>query len=266
MTQFRSLLHLLLLAALPLLTARAAAAAPQTSPLAPQERLCDPAFQDCRADILTYIQQETVEIDMGFWMMTDARYSNALVKALAARRQDPAADGSALRRCAPGLQRAERPARRRPASRCGNRRRERHPALEVMIFAGQGQIEFAGANYAPFELTPEMPYVNYTDEIVFFTNNPSLVHSFMTKFDDLWMSTTEFADYANITAPLTRSYPIYRDRSGAELSAGRELSRPGARRLRRRAAADRRADVPHHRRAAHRRDDRARSAAACRSG
>src|SRR4029077_14019751 len=54
-------------------------AAAQT--LGPQERLCDPTFQDCRADILTYIQQETVEIDMGFWMMTDARYANALVAA-----------------------------------------------------------------------------------------------------------------------------------------------------------------------------------------
>src|SRR6476661_11081423 len=50
-------------------------------PLAPQQRMCDPTFEDCRADILTYIQQETVEIDMGFWMMTDARYSNALVAA-----------------------------------------------------------------------------------------------------------------------------------------------------------------------------------------
>src|ERR1043165_3131207 len=49
--------------------------------LGPQERMCDPTFEDCRADILTYIQQETVEIDMGFWMMTDARYSNALVSA-----------------------------------------------------------------------------------------------------------------------------------------------------------------------------------------
>jgi hypothetical protein len=50
-------------------------------PLGTQERLCDPTFEDCRADILTYIQQETVEIDMGFWMITDARYSNALVAA-----------------------------------------------------------------------------------------------------------------------------------------------------------------------------------------
>src|SRR5205814_9627615 len=53
------------------------------------------------------------------------------------------------------------------------------------------------------------PYVNYTDEVVAFTNNLSLLHSFMTKFDDLWTSTTEFANYANVTGPLTRSFPIY---------------------------------------------------------
>jgi hypothetical protein len=77
---------------------------------------------------------------------------------------------------------------------------------KAVIFAGQGQIEFSGANYAPFEMTPEQPFVNYTDEIVFFTNAPSVVHSFMTKFDDLWTSTTEFANYANVTGALTRRY------------------------------------------------------------
>ena len=59
MTQFSSIPRLLVLAALPLLMARAGAAAPQTSRLAPQERLCDPAFQDCRADLLTYICMKT---------------------------------------------------------------------------------------------------------------------------------------------------------------------------------------------------------------
>ena len=99
--------------------------------------------------------------------------------------------------------------------------------------------------------------MNFTDEIVYFTNVPSLVQSFMRKFDDLWTSTTEFGDYANITAPLTRSYPDLRHRSRAELPARPELPQPGDRRLRAGAPADRRDDVPHHRRAAHQRDDRA---------
>src|SRR5262245_29818048 len=70
-------------------------------------------------------------------------------------------------------------------------------------------MQFAGANYAPFERTPEQPWVHYTDEIVYFTNNPSLVRSFLRKFDDLWTSGQEFADYANITRPLRRSYSTY---------------------------------------------------------
>ena len=46
--------------------------------LGPQERLCDPSFQDCRADLLKYINQETVGIDAGFWLMDDDRYSDRL--------------------------------------------------------------------------------------------------------------------------------------------------------------------------------------------
>ncbi|HVD94218.1 MAG TPA: Ig-like domain-containing protein [Vicinamibacterales bacterium] len=158
--------------------------------------------------MLTYIQQETVEIDMGFWMMTDARYSNALVSAWQRGVKirllmDPRC-GAAHAACNAQndqLQAAGIPMRNRATSGILH--------WKVAIFASQGQIEFAGANYAPFELAPEIPYVNFTDEIVYFTNEASVVHSFMRKFDDLWTSTTEFTDYANITAPLTRSFPTY---------------------------------------------------------
>ena len=36
---------------------------------------------------------------------------------------------------------------------------------KMMLFAGQQQLEFAGANFAPFEFVPAQPYVNYTDEV-----------------------------------------------------------------------------------------------------
>lgn len=208
MTQTRWIVRLFVLIALPLLVARAGAAEPQAAVLAPQERLCDPAFEDCRADVLTYIQQETVEIAMGFWMMTDARYSNALVAAHQRHVKirllmDPncADQHPACVAQNDQLQAAGIPMRRRAANGILH--------WKTIIFVGQGQIEFAGANYSPFELTPEQPYVNYTDEIVVFSNAPSLVHSFMTKFDDLWTSPGEFAHYANVTRPLTRSFPIY---------------------------------------------------------
>src|SRR3954462_5052490 len=138
--------RLLILAALAFLTARTGAA--QTSALAPQERLCDPTFEDCRADILTYIQQETVEIDMGFWMMTDARYSNALVAAWQRGVKirllmDPRC-ADAHEQCGPQndqLAAAGIPMRKRLTSGILH--------WKTIIFAGQGQVEFAGANYAP---------------------------------------------------------------------------------------------------------------------
>ena len=78
---------------------------------------------------------------------------------------------------------------------------------KMMLFAGQGQLEFAGANFAPFEFVPSTPYVNYTDEVIFYTNTQSLVHSFMRKFDDLWTSSTEFTDFANISGTLGPQVP-----------------------------------------------------------
>ena len=178
----------------------------QSTPLAPQERLCDPAFQDCRADVLTYIRQETVEIDMAYWMMTDARYSNELVKAWnrgvkIRLLMDPRCveQHSACVAQNDQLAAAGVPMRNRITSGILH--------WKAAIFVGQGQLEFAGANYAPYELTPADPFINYTDEIVAFSKDPSILQSFMTKFDDMWTSQTEFRDYANINGPLLRSFP-----------------------------------------------------------
>ena len=176
--------------------------------LQPQERLCDPTYQDCRADLLTYIAQETVEIDVGAWMFTDARYTNALVAAWQR--------GVKVRVLMDPRCQAEHPAcvtQQQQLQDAGIPMRNRLGSgilhWKCMIFASQGQIEFSGANYAPFEFVPATPWVNYTDEIIYYTNNSALVQSFMSKFDDLWTSTTEFADFANVNGPLTRSYPTY---------------------------------------------------------
>jgi hypothetical protein len=190
------------------LAASLAAPAAHAQTLGPQQRLCDPEYQDCRADILTYIAQEQVEIDMGFWLMDDARYSNALVAAWQRGVKirilmDPRCitEHSACSSINAQLAQAGLPMRNRNTSGIMH--------WKVAIFAGQGQVEFSGANYSPFELTPDTPYQNYTDEVVAFTNDPSLVQSFMRKFDDLWTDTNEFVNYANANIPLTRSYPTY---------------------------------------------------------
>ena len=180
----------------------------QAQTVAPQERLCDPTFEDCRADILKYIQQETQQIDIGFWMMSDARYSNALI---AARQRGVTIRVLMDPRCTSSHPACKGPMDQLAAGGIPMRKRLTSGILhwKMVLFASQGQVEFSGANYVPFELTPEEPWVNYTDEIVYFSNDPAVVQSMMTKFDELWTSTTEFADYANITAPLTRTYPIY---------------------------------------------------------
>src|SRR4051812_21085492 len=176
--------------------------------LAPQERLCDPTFEDCRADLLTYIQQETDRIDVGFWMMSDARYSNALV---AAQQRGVTIRVLMDPRCVSPHPACKGPMDQLAAAGIPMRQRVSSGILhwKTMLFASQGQVEFSGANYVPFETTPEEPWVNFTDEIIYYSNDPAVVRSMMRKFDDLWTSTTEFADYANVTAPPTRAYPTY---------------------------------------------------------
>ena len=180
------------------------AASAQT--VAPRQWLCDPEYQDCRTDILSYIAQENVEIDVAYWMIDDARYSNALVAAWQR--------GVRIRllmdpRCVEQHPACATPNAELAGAGIPMRRRATSGILhwKMILFAGQGQLEFGGANYSPFEMVPTVPYQNYTDEVVFYTDDPSLLHSFMSKFDDMWTSTAEFANYANIAGPLTRSYP-----------------------------------------------------------
>src|SRR3712207_5007536 len=44
-----------------------------------QERLCDSAFEDCRAPLWALIDAETVGIDVAFWFMQDNSYATKLV-------------------------------------------------------------------------------------------------------------------------------------------------------------------------------------------
>jgi hypothetical protein len=179
---------------------------PAHAQLASQERLCDPSFEDCRADLLKYIDQETVGIDAGFWLMSDTRYASKIIARFKAGvpvriLMDP--------QCTENHDQCVTTIDMLKAAGIPMRNRTANGILhwKMMLFAGQGQLEFAGANFTPSEMTPGTPYVNYTDEVVFYTNTASLVQSFMRKFDDVWTSTTECTNYANVTGPLVRNYP-----------------------------------------------------------
>ena len=57
--------------------------------------------------------------------------------------------------------------------------------------------------------SPIVPYTRYVDEAIYFTDDPDVVHSFMTKYDSLWTDTVHYASLPTVTGPLTRNYPTY---------------------------------------------------------
>ena len=177
-------------------------------PAAASDRFCDSSFENCRSPILSLIANEDVAIDLAFWFMEDARYTTALIKRFkagvpvrvlvdpranvknplnASRLKELADAGIPMRKCiAPGILH-----------------------WKAMMFAGQNTVEFGGANYSVWAFAPVQPYVNYTDEVTLFTDRPSMVRSFMTKFDDLWVNETALADYANVLNAPARIYPVF---------------------------------------------------------
>jgi phosphatidylserine/phosphatidylglycerophosphate/cardiolipin synthase-like enzyme len=172
------------------------------------ERLCDPSVEDCRAPLLNLIANERVGIDVAFWFMEDARYTTALISRFRA--------GVPVRVIVDMRANATYPLnynRLYELAIAGIPMRERIASgilhWKTMIFAGQGTVEFGGANYSGWAFTPYTPYVNYTDEVIHFTDAVPIVTTFLTRFDDLWTNTTSYAHLANITTPPVRHYPIY---------------------------------------------------------
>ncbi len=184
-----------------------AALAGSVTPARALDRLCDPAEESCRSILINYIRNESIGIDVGFWFMEDARYTSELIKKWQAGVpvrviMDLRANASNLYNSTrlQELKTAGIPMRQRTASGIMH--------YKLMMFAGQGIVEFSGANFSAdaWGFTGTSPYVNYVDESAYFTDNPSFVHSFMAKYDDLWVNTTAYKDYANVPPVLLRNY------------------------------------------------------------
>jgi phosphatidylserine/phosphatidylglycerophosphate/cardiolipin synthase-like enzyme len=173
------------------------------------ERLCDPGNEDCRQLLITHIRAEKVGLDVAFWFMEDAWIASEIInrhKAGVPVRVlvDTEANASTPRN-------ADRLAELKAA---GIPMREKVSSgilhWKMMLFAGQGIVEFSGANFSSDAwLYSGAPYTNYVDEAIYFTGDASVVNSFRTKYDDLWIDTTRYANYANITRPLWRAYANY---------------------------------------------------------
>jgi hypothetical protein len=177
------------------------------APASAQEKLCDNSFEDCRASILALIRAERSGIDVSFWFMTDWRYSSEIiarwragvpVRILLDLRSDanyPA--GATIRQ---NFIDAGIPIRHKRTTGINH--------WKMILYAGQGKVHFSAANFANGSYSPITPYTSYVDEAVYFTDDPAIVHSFMTKYDDLWTDTYHYANVANVSA-LTRNYPTY---------------------------------------------------------
>jgi len=172
------------------------------------EQICEPANTNCRTVLINLIRAERVGIDVAFWFMEDARYTTELVNRFRAgvpvrvivdpraNRSYPANATRLAELAAAGI-----PMRKRVASGILH--------WKAMIFAGQRTVQFSGANYSGSAFAYASPYTNYVDEAIMFTQSEPVVTSFMTKYDDLWINTSAYADYANVSGALTRRYPVY---------------------------------------------------------
>jgi hypothetical protein len=172
------------------------------------DTLCDPSSTNCRTQLLTLIQNEQAGIDVGFWFMQDSRYMSEIirrwqagvpVRILVDPRANPTYAGND--QMIAGFRQAGIPLRKRTAGGILH--------WKMMLFAGQNTVQFGSANYSPDAFVPTAPYTNYVTETVYYTDDPAVVNSFKTKFDDAWTDTSSYANYANIAGALTRTYPTY---------------------------------------------------------
>ncbi|HJT67832.1 MAG TPA: phospholipase D-like domain-containing protein, partial [Pyrinomonadaceae bacterium] len=77
---------------------------------------------------------------------------------------------------------------------------------KMLLLAGQGRVVFSSSNFGDADVRPFVPFANYVDGAWYFSDDPAVVNSFRTRYDDIWTNTTLYGDYANITGPLSRRY------------------------------------------------------------
>jgi phospholipase D-like protein/IPT/TIG domain-containing protein len=180
-------------------------------PASASERLCDASFENCRTPLITLIQNENVEIDLAYWFMDDPDIEGPLIKKIQAGVKvrmlvDPRADEAHL----PNEQILQQFAGMTPPVPMRQRVANGILHWKMMLFAGQGVVEFSGANFSSSEFLPGSPYKTYVDEAIHFSDDPAIVNSFRTMYDRWWVDTVSFTDYANTSGmPLVPSYAVY---------------------------------------------------------
>jgi len=173
------------------------------------ERLCDSSFENCRNEVLDRIRAEPIEINVGAWFFEDARFTSELIQRFQAGVRvrilaDPDANeqhpvnGSLLQQMAG----AGIPIRKKVSSGIEH--------WKLMLFAGQNVVYFGSSNFSADAFVPIAPYTNYVDETLYGTDDPVVVNSFRTRFDDAWIDTGAYDDYANAPdGSVARHYAVF---------------------------------------------------------
>ena len=178
------------------------------SPALAQERLCDPSFEDCYTPLLNAVRAETTGIDMAFYWIELPDLADAVIKRFQAGVPvriivEPRAslkfptNQTLLDR----FQAAGIPMRFKPGDGIVH--------SKMLLLAGQNKVVFSSSNFGDADIRPFVPFANYVDGAWYFSDDPAVVNSFRTHYDDIWTNTTLYGDYANITTPLTRRYPTF---------------------------------------------------------
>ena len=174
------------------------------------ERICDPAFENCRSPLVTLIRAETVGIDVAFWFMEDQTLARELIARWnAGVPVRVLMDTRAVSNF--GYDQAAIPLQMLRDAGIPMRRKSGGGILhwKMMLFAGQNTVEFSGANFSAEAFMYGVKYADYIDELIYFTHKPSIVNSFKTKYDDVWTTTSGYTNYANVPAVLTRNHATY---------------------------------------------------------
>jgi phosphatidylserine/phosphatidylglycerophosphate/cardiolipin synthase-like enzyme len=167
-----------------------------------QDVICDSQLDPCRERMLRLIRGERQSVDVASWFITDLRWVAALKERHQAgvrvrvigdtRAHTPGAIDALNRLASAGI-----PVRVSTASHIMH--------SKMIALGGLGIVSFSGANLQPGAWTANVTNVDWIDEMVFTTDDPSIVWTVLCAFDDLW--TTHTREYAN-SPVAARVHPV----------------------------------------------------------
>ena len=172
--------------------------------------MCDPSYQDCRATLLSYIRNETQSASTsrcGSWKTrrwptrsSSGSRSGVSVRALVDPRRNTTTPMNAV--ILAQFQQAGIPMRQKVGGGIMH--------WKYMIFNGRTSCSGAPPTTATTTSSRSVPYLDYTDEGIYFTNDPPVIDSFRRKFDDAWLDTVALrATTRTSAARRRRRYPLY---------------------------------------------------------